>query len=189
MDDLKRFILPDRKKASILLGLLCVAAIAWILFVINHFKDSPGAIVIILVLAGVLMLSPFIILFIYALIRYPKRVKELDQLFNTPEAQEDISKDFREAREYWKGDVRIGERNIYAHGEIFQRNEGSFFSYKMEGQRLDTVWAVYLKTGIEEKMVLTREYLFTSEEDIRYEVEKANWYLSDLDGIKEETRV
>ena len=62
MDDLKRFILPDRKKASILLGLLCVAAIAWILFVINHFKDSPGAIVIILVLAGVLMLSPFIIL-------------------------------------------------------------------------------------------------------------------------------
>ena len=187
MDDLKRFILPDRKKASILLGLLCVAAIAWILFVINHFKDSFD--VIFFVLAGELMLSPYIILFIYGLIRYPKRVKELDQLFNTPEAQEDISKDFREAREFWKGDVRIGERNIYAHGKILQRNEGSFFSYKEEGQRLDTVWAVYLKTGIEEKRVLTREYLFTSEEDIRYEVEKANWYLSDLDGIKEETRV
>ena len=188
MDDLKRFILPDRKKASILLGLLCVAAIAWILFVINHFKDSPGAIVIILVLAGVLMLSPFIILFIYALIRYPKRVKELDQLFNTPEAQEDISKDFREAREYWKGDVRIGERNIYAHGKILQRNEGSFFSYKMEGQRLYN-WVVYLKYGIEEIRVLSRDTLFTSEEDIRNEVEIANWYLSELDGIKEETRV
>ena len=188
MDDLKRFILPDRKKASIVLGLLCVAAIAWILFVINHFKDSPGAIVIILVLAGVLMLSPFIILFIYALIRYPKRVKELDQLFNTPEAQEDISKDFREAREFWKGDVRIGERNIYAHGKILQRNEGSFFSYKKEGQRLYN-WVVYLKNGIEEIRVLSRDTLFTSEEDIRYEVEKANWYLSDLDGIKEETGV
>ena len=94
-----------------------------------------------------------------------------------------------ETAQFWKGDVRIGERNIYAHGKILQRNEGSFFSYKEEGQRLATVWAVYLKTGIEEKMVLTREYLFTSEEDIRYEVEKANWYLSDLDGIKEETRV
>ena len=44
MDDLKRFILPDRKKASILLGLLCVAAIAWILFVINHFKDRRASI-------------------------------------------------------------------------------------------------------------------------------------------------
>lgn len=186
MDDLKRFILPDRKKASIVLGLLCVAAIAWILFVINHFKDSFD--VIFFVLAGELMLSPYIILFIYGLIRYPKRVKELDQLFNTPEAQEDISKDFREAREYWKGDVRIGERNIYAHGKILQRNEGSFFSYKMEGQRLYN-WVVYLKYGIEEIRVLSRDTLFTSEEDIRNEVEIANWYLSELDGIKEETRV
>ena len=186
MDDLKRFILPDRKKASIVLGLLCVAAIAWILFVINHFKDSFD--VIFFVLAGELMLSPYIILFIYGLIRYPKRVKELDQLFNTPEAQEDISKDFREAREFWKGDVRIGERNIYAHGKILQRNEGSFFSYKMEGQRLYN-WVVYLKYGIEEIRVLSRDTLFTSEEDIRNEVEIANWYLSELDGIKEETRV
>ena len=186
MDDLKRFILPDRKKASIVLGLLCVAAIAWILFVINHFKDSFD--VIFFVLAGELMLSPYIILFIYGLIRYPKRVKELDQLFNTPEAQEDISKDFREAREYWKGDVRIGERNIYAHGKILQRKEGLFFLYKKEGQRLYN-WVVYLKYGIEEIRVLSRDTLFTSEEDIRYEVEKANWYLSDLDGIKEETRV
>ena len=186
MDDLKRFILPDRKKVSIVLGLLCVAAIAWILFVINHFKDSFD--VIFFVLAGELMLSPYIILFIYGLIRYPKRVKELDQLFNTPEAQEEISKDFREAREYWKGDVRIGERNIYAHGKILQRNEGSFFSYKMEGQRLYN-WVVYLKYGIEEIRVLSRDTLFTSEEDIRNEVEIANWYLSELDGIKEETRV
>ena len=186
MDDLKRFILPDRKKASIVLGLLCVAAIAWILFVINHFKDSFD--VIFFVLAGELMLSPYIILFIYGLIRYPKRVKELEQLCNTPEAQEDISKDFREAREYWKGDVRIGERNIYAHGKILQRKEGLFFLYKKEGQRLYN-WVVYLKYGIEEIRVLSRDTLFTSEEDIRYEVEKANWYLSDLDGIKEDTRV
>ena len=75
-------------------------------------------------------------------------------------------------------DYRIGERNIYAHGEIFQRNEGSFFSYKMEGQRLATVWAVYYRTGIEKKMVLTRNSFFTSEEDIRNEVEIANRYLS-----------
>lgn len=186
MDDLKRFILPDRKKVSIVLGLLCVAAIAWILFVINHFKDSFD--VIFFVLAGELMLSPYIILFIYGLIRYPKRVKELEQLCNTPEAQEDISKDFREAREYWKGDVRIGERNIYAHGKILQRKEGLFFLYKKEGQRLYN-WVVYLKYGIEEIRVLSRDTLFTSEEDIRNEVEIANWYLSELDGIKEETRV
>lgn len=175
MDDLKRFILPDRKKASIVLGLLCVAAIAWILFVINHFKDSFD--VIFFVLAGELMLSPYIILFIYGLIRYPKRVKELEQLCNTPEAQEDISKDFREAREYWKGDVRIGERNIYAHGKILQRKEGLFFLYKKEGQRLYN-WVVYLKYGIEEIRVLSRDTLFTSEEDIRNEVEIANRYLS-----------
>ena len=186
MDDLKRFILPDRKKASIVLGLLCVAAIAWILFVINHFKDSFDA--IFFVLAGELMLSPYIILFIYGLIRYPKRVKELDQLFNTPEAQEDIIKDFREARKFWKGDVRIGERNIYLRGKICQRKEGLFFLYKMEGQRLYD-WVVYLKNGIEEIRVLSRDTLFTNEEDISCEVWKVNWYLSYLDGRKEDTRV
>lgn len=58
----------------------------------------------------------------------------------------------------------------------------------MEGQRIYK-WVVYLKNGIEEIRVLSRDTLFTNEEDIRYEVAKVNWYLSDLDGIKEETRV
>ena len=188
MDDLKRFILPNRKAAYIMLGSLCVAAIAWILYVINNIKDNAAA--IIFVLAGVLLLSPYVILSIYVLmIHYPKKYKELYQLCNTPEAQEDIIKDFREARKFWKGDVRIGERNIYARGRMCQRKEGSFFWYKEEGQRLAARWVVYLKTGIEEISVLSRDTLFTSEEDIRYEVAKANWYLSDLDGIKEETRV
>ena len=188
MDDLKRFILPNRKAAYIMLGSLCVAAIAWILYVINNIKET--SIAIISVLMGVFILSPFVIMCIYVLmIHYPKKYKELYQLCNTPEAQEDIIKDFREARKFWKGDVRIGERNIYARGGMFQRKEGSFFLYKKDGQRLDAVWVVYLKTGIEEKSVLTREPLFTNEEDISCEVWKVNWYLSYLDGRKEDTRV
>ena len=191
MDDLKRFILPNRKGIYIMLGAYCVVAIAYILFIIYFSKDNSIAMtIIIVVLLAVLPLSPFVILCIYVLmIHYPKKYKELYQLCNTPEAQEDIIKDFREARKFWKGDVRIGERNIYARGEMCQRKEGSFFWYREEGARAATAWAVYLKTGIEEKKVLHWGSLFTSEEDIRYEVEKANWYLSDLDGIKEETRV
>lgn len=191
MDDLKRFILPNRKGIYIMLGSYCVVAIAYILFIIYFSKDNSIAMtIIIVVLLAVLPLSPFVILCIYVLmIHYPKKYKELYQLCNTPEAQEDIIKDFREARKFWKGDVRIGERNIYARGEMCQRKEGSFFWYREEGARAATAWAVYLKTGIEEKKVLHRGSLFTSEEDIRYEVAKANRYLSDLDGIKEETRV
>ena len=171
-----------------MLGSDCVVAIAYILFVINYIKDNLSA--FIFVLLFVLLLSPFVILCIYVLmIDYPKKYKELYQLCNTPETQEDIIKDFREARKFWKGNVRIGERYIYARGEMCQRKEGSFFWYREEGARAATAWAVYLKTGIEEKKVLHWGSLFTSEEDIRYEVEKANWYLSDLDGIKEETRV
>ena len=188
MDDLKRFILPNRKGIYIMLGSYCVVAIAYILFVIIYIKDNLSA--FIFVLLFVLLLSPFVILCIYVLmIDYPKKYKELYQLCNTPETQEDIIKDFREARKFWKGNVRIGERYIYARGEMCQRKEGSFFWYREEGARAATAWAVYLKTGIEEKKVLHWGSLFTSEEDIRYEVEKANWYLSDLDGIKEETRV
>ena len=60
--------------------------------------------------------------------------------------------------------------------------------YKMEGQRLYD-WVVYLKNGIEEIRVLSRDTLFTNEEDISCEVWKVNWYLSYLDGRKEDTRV